>query len=76
MVCDRMDGRILTFNVSIAHVWGQLNAEMDAKGFVLSSLDSQLAATALRHGLVMVTRNARDFRHAGVTVLNPFELEA
>jgi predicted nucleic acid-binding protein len=32
-----------------------------------------LAATALVHGLTVVTRNARDFADTGVQVLNPFQ---
>jgi len=34
--------------------------------------DSLIAATALVHGFVVVTRNTRDFTKAGVTVLDPF----
>ena len=68
-----MDGRILSFNTGIAHVWGQLVAKWDKKGIALPSLDSQLAATAHRHGLTVVTRNVTDFQNAGVKLLNPFE---
>ncbi len=38
----------------------------------ITTLDSQLAATAQRHGLIMVTRNIADFKNAGVKLLNPF----
>jgi hypothetical protein len=34
--------------------------------------DSLIAATALVHGLTVATRNVRDFRKAGVKILNPF----
>ena len=34
--------------------------------------DALIAATALVHGLTVVTRNLRDFRPFGVAVLNPF----
>jgi predicted nucleic acid-binding protein len=34
--------------------------------------DAMIAATALRHGLTVVTRNVRDFESFGVQILNPF----
>ena len=71
-LCHRMEGRILSFNTSTAHVWGQLVARADKRGNALPTIDSQLAATAHRHGLTIVTRNVTYFKHAGVKVLNPF----
>jgi predicted nucleic acid-binding protein len=35
--------------------------------------DSLIAATALVHGMTVVTRNVKDFAPMGVTVLNPWE---
>ncbi len=35
--------------------------------------DAMIAATALVHGLTVVTRNVGDFQRFGVAVLNPFE---
>ena len=35
--------------------------------------DAYIAATALVHGLTVVTRNVRDFAATGVRVLNPWE---
>ena len=72
-LCKRMDGRILSFNTSTAHVWGQLVASWDKKGKSVPSLDSQLAATAHRHNLTMVTRNVSDFENTGVRLFNPFK---
>jgi predicted nucleic acid-binding protein len=71
-LCDCMAGRILSFNTSTAHVWGQLKAQWDKEGIVVPSLDSQIAATAHRHGLTVVTRNTGDFTRTGVRVVNPF----
>jgi predicted nucleic acid-binding protein len=68
-----MKGRILSFNTSTAHVWGQLKAKWDAAGIVLPSIDSQLAATAHRHQLTLVTRNTKDFQRSGLKLLNPIE---
>ena len=71
-LCDCMKGRVLSFNTSTAHVWGQLKAKWDAAGIVIPSLDSQIAATAQRHQLTVVTRNTADFGRTGVKQLNPF----
>ncbi len=38
--------------------------------------DALIAATALTHGMTMVTRNVADFASTGVTVLNPWNFEA
>lgn len=35
--------------------------------------DRMIAATALSHGMTVATRNLRDFREAGVKVVNPLE---
>ena len=72
-ICECMEGRLLSFNTSTAQVWGHMVGTLEKKGIQLPTIDSQLAATASRHGLTMVTRNVDDFKHAGVKVLNPFE---
>ena len=38
-----------------------------------SDRDAMIAATALVHGMVIVTRNVSDFRDTGVSVLNPWD---
>lgn len=73
-LCKRMEGRILSFNTSTAHVWGQWVSKWEKNGITVPSLDSQLAATAHRYGLTMVTRNIDDFKNADVKLFNPFGL--
>jgi predicted nucleic acid-binding protein len=53
--------------------WAKLLADLRAAGQSMPIKDSLIAATALVHGLTVVTRNTRDFRWVGVDVLNPFE---
>lgn len=59
-------------NRSVAHVWGQMQARLDAAGVRVPAFDGIIAATALRHNLTVVTRNEKDFARTGVKVLNPF----
>lgn len=40
----------------------------------MPEMDALIAATALVHGLTLVTRNTKDFRRTGVRLLNPWEL--
>ena len=52
--------------------WAQLLVKLLASGGAMSFKDSLIAATALVHGLIIATRNTRDFRQAGVKVFDPF----
>ena len=52
--------------------WAQLLANLRKAGLAMPLKDSLIAASALQHGLTVATRNERDFRKAGVRVLNPF----
>lgn len=61
--------RILPITVEIARRWGILVADIGH-----NELDLAIAATALNHGLTVVTRNVSDFTPTGVAVLDPFAL--
>ena len=70
---DAMEGRVLGFNVAVAHVWAEQQRALDKAGLRMPLADSYIAATARRHGLTVVTGNERDLRRPGVRVLNPFK---
>jgi predicted nucleic acid-binding protein len=60
--------RVIPVTAEIADQWGELNVPDP-----LPTVDGLLAATALVHGLVLVTRNTRDVARSGVVTLNPFQ---
>ena len=62
-------GRILAVDAAVADRWGRLLA---SAGRPLPAIDSLLAATALEHDLVLVTRNAKDFTGVPVPLFNPW----
>jgi predicted nucleic acid-binding protein len=55
--------------------WAQLLADLRASGRSMPIKDSLIAATALAHGLVVATRNRRDFEPSRVEIVDPFEGE-
>ena len=58
--------RVVAVDAGVADTWGRLDARS------LPVIDGLLAATALTHDLVLVTRNVRDVKGTGVRVLDPF----
>lgn len=69
----RFKDRILVIDEAVATRWGSLIADTCARGRVLPTIDSLLAAIAQEHGLTIITRNIKDFVDVGVKVLNPWE---
>ena len=58
---------VLPFDSDIAQLWGRLRVPHPE-----NPLDKQVAATALIHDLVLVTRNVKHFTGTGVKIINPF----
>ena len=52
--------------------WAKLLADLRRAGRAMPLKDSLIAATAVTHGLTVCTRNTKDFKAAGVGVVNPF----
>ena len=61
--------RTLVVNLQVAEIWGA------TEGFTRRTLpmpDALIAATARQHGLVLVTRNRRDFKDFAITLFDPW----
>jgi predicted nucleic acid-binding protein len=61
-------GRVLGVDDAVADQWGRMNAIKP-----VPAIDGLLAATALTHGLTLVTRNDANVEGLGATVRNPFK---
>ncbi len=66
-------GRILPITEDIVVRWRLLTEGGRKVGYTYSNPDLLLAATALEHGLTVVTRDRSDFDRAQVPVFNPWE---
>lgn len=65
--------RILSIDHETAVVWGEIAAAADKQGSPLPAVDGLLAATAIRHGMRLMTRNVADFERTGVLLINPWQ---
>jgi hypothetical protein len=61
--------RLLPVTAQVAEEWGRMSATTQPPPVI----DGLMAATAVVHGLTLVTRNFADVARTGVTVVNPFD---
>ena len=64
--------RLLPIDLETSRIWGEITAAAQKAGRVVDATDGLIAATALRHGLRVMTRNTADFEPTGVLLLNPW----
>lgn len=60
--------RVLSLDAATARRWGELSA-----GRSMPVIDTLIAATAIRHGLTLVSRNTADFESTGVPLVDPWQ---
>ena len=68
----KMGRSILAFDVSAAEEYAEVLAAREATGLPISTAVAQIAAICRAHDATCATRNVKDFEHAGVAVLNPW----
>jgi tRNA(fMet)-specific endonuclease VapC len=61
---------VLPFDISIAKVFGEIRAHLEDNGTILPDADIQIAATAISHGLELITGNLRHFNRIPDLKLN------
>lgn len=62
--------QILAVDVAVAERWANL---LIATKRSVPVVDSLIAATALHHNAILLTRNKKDFKYPELRVINPFE---
>jgi len=66
--------RILPLEHETAHLWGEISARCQENGVIVALLEGLLAATALRHGLHIMTRSTQGFVAMGTLIVDPWKL--
>lgn len=70
---DAYEERLVGIDTDTALRWGDLSARAAARGRTLPVIDALIAASALRAGMRLATRNVSDFEGTGLTIVNPWE---
>ena len=65
-------GRVLPFDSAAARAYAAIAASRRSLGRPILEADCQIAAVARARDAAVATRNARDFAHCGITVIDPW----
>ena len=68
----RFAERTLDVGADIARLCGQIRARTRRVGIQIDLADGLIAATAIHHGMAVMTRNVRHFAPTGVEAINPW----
>jgi predicted nucleic acid-binding protein len=72
-ILGSFEDRILPVGREVALEWGRICGAAERIGRKRPAIYALIAATAVVHQLVLVTRNVADMDGMGVTLFNPFE---
>ena len=68
----RYGDRIIVIDCEVSRLSGELRADAKRLGYELKPMDSLIAASALKAGARLATRNTKDFVRLGVELINPW----
>jgi predicted nucleic acid-binding protein len=71
-VLPLFSGRVLSFDERAAEAFAQVHAAARRAGNPISFPDCAIAAIAAANGYMVGTRNGRDFKGTGVTIVDPW----
>ncbi len=71
---ERFNNKILNIDIHIATTWGKVQAQSELVGQILPTIDGLIACTGLAHDLTIVTRNTKDMKASGASIINPWNL--
>jgi toxin FitB len=69
----KFTGRILELDAPVMRLWASITAKAIKHGLTAPLMDSLLAATAIHHDLIFVTRNTDDVQALGGQTVNPWQ---
>lgn len=64
--------RLLPVTDAVATEWGRMLAHAEKRGLIIPVVDGLIGATAIVHGLTVVTRNRSDIARTGAAILDPW----
>lgn len=71
-VLPLFEGRVLPFDAAAARAFAAVQAGATAAGNPISFADAAMAAIAAAQGFALATRNVRDFKGTGVSLIDPW----
>ena len=72
LILTKYSDQIVPVDLAIALRWAELSLENRRNGRAVGAIDELIAATAIVHGMTVITRNVRHFEHSGCRVLSPW----
>lgn len=67
------EGQILAFDAAAAATYAGVVTRREGAGLPIDGFDAQTASICRWHGAALATRNLRDFHHAGIELIDPWQ---